>query len=116
MTQIIYLRPILLVLYILIIPTAVLAQVEVSSVQWTGAQTFKFCNKGNYETFRNIKLSVNSIALGGEISIINAQTGGTISSILVKSIRYGRQVKMCWLSDSKGQSGTYITVSGCEEM
>ena len=109
-----FLQPSLPVLFILIMPTAVSAQVEVSSVQWTSAQTFKFCNEGNCKTFRDIKLSANSIALGDDITIINTQTGETISSISVKSIKYGKQVKMCWLGDGKGQSGTYITVGGCK--
>ena len=103
-----------LILFLLIMPTAVFAQVEVSSVQWTSAQTFKFCNEVNCKTFRNIKLSASSIALNDDITIVNAQTGETISSISVKSIKYGRRVKMCWLGDSKGQSGTYITVGGCK--
>ena len=109
-----FLRPCFLTLFFLIMSTAVSAQVEVSSVRWTSAQTFKFCAEGNCETFRNIKLSANSIALGENISIVNAQTGEMISSISVKSIKYGRQVKMCWISDSEGQSGTYITVGGCK--
>ena len=109
-----FLRPNLLILFLLIMPTAVFAQVEVSSVQWTSAQTFKFCNVGNCKTFRNIKLSANSIALGDDITIVNTQTGETISSFSVKSIKYGRQVKMCWLGNSKGQSETYITVGGCK--
>ena len=109
-----FLRPCFLTLFFLIMSTAVSAQVEVSSVQWTSAQTFKFCNEENCKTFRNIKLSANSIALGDDITIINRQTGETISTISVKSIKYGRQVKMCWLGDSKVQSGTYITVGGCK--
>ncbi len=104
----------LLVLFFSTSPLVVSAQVEVSSVQWTKAQTFKFCNEGNCETFRNIKLSSDTIALGQSISVINTESGETISSFLVKSIKYGRQVKMCWLADSEGQSGTYITVGGCK--
>ena len=110
-----FLQPYLLALISLTMPSAVSAQVEVSSVQWTSAQTFKFCTEGNCKAFRNIKLSANSIALGKSISIVNAKTGEMISSISVKSIKYGRQVKMCWLGDSEGQSGTYITVGGCKK-
>ena len=104
----------LLVLFFSTLPFVVSAQVEVSSVQWTKAQTFKFCNEGNCETFRNIKLSSDIIALGQSISVINSESGETISSFLVRSIKYGRQVKMCWLADSEGQPGTYITVGGCK--
>ena len=104
----------LLVLFFSTSPFVVSAQVEVSSVRWTKAQTFKFCNEGNCETFRNIKLSSDTIALGQSISVVNTESGETISSFLVKSIKYGRQVKMCWLADSEGQSGTYITVGGCK--
>ena len=114
MSGIRFLRPSLPVLFLFIMPTVVFDQVEVSSVQWTSAQTFKFCIEGNCETFRNIKLSTNSIALGENISIVNAQTGVMISSISVGSIKYGRQVKMCWIGDNDGQSGTYITVGGCK--
>ena len=114
MSGIRFLQPSLPVLFLFIMPTVVFAQVEVSSVQWTSAQTFKFCSEGSCETFRNIKLSKNSIALGENISIVNAQTGVMISSISVRSIKYGRQVKMCWLGDNDGQSGTYITVGGCK--
>ena len=109
------LRPSLLVLFLSILPSAVSAQlVEVSSAQWAEAQTFKLCKEGNCETFRNIKLTANTIALGEDMSIVNTQTGETISNILVKSIKYGSKVKMCWLLDSDGQSGTYITVGGCK--
>ena len=114
MPEIRFLQPSLLLLFLLIMPAAVFAQVEVSSVQWTSAQTFKFCNEVNCKTFRDIELSASSIALGDDITIINTQTGETISSFSVKSIKYGRQVKMCWLGDSKGQSGTYISVGGCK--
>ena len=95
-------------------PTAVSAQAEVSDLPWTSAQTFKFCTEGSCETFRNIKLSTNSTALGENISIFNVQTGVMISNILVRRIKYGTQVKMCWLGDNDGQSGTYITVGGCK--
>ena len=109
------LRPSFLVLFLSILPSAVSAQlVEISSAQWSKAQTFKFCTEGNCETFRNIKLSSETIALGQNISVFDSQSGETISTFLVKSIKYGRQVKMCWLLDSDGQSGTYITVGGCK--
>ena len=104
----------LLVLFFSTLPFVVSAQVEVSSVQWTKAQTFKFFIEGNCETFRNIKLNSDTIALGQNITVINMQNGETISNFSVKSIKYGRQVKMCWLADSEGQSGTYITVGGCK--
>ena len=108
------LRHISLALFALTLPSAAFAQVEVSSAQWTNAQTFKFCTEGNCETFRNIKLNSDTIALGQNITVINLQNGETISNFSVKSIKYGRQVKMCWLGDSEGQSGTYITVGGCK--
>ena len=110
-----FLRASFLVLFLSMLPSVVSAQlVEVSSAQWTDAQTFKLCTEGNCETFRNIRLSTNAIALGEDISIVNTQNGETLSKILVKRIKYGRKVKMCWLLDSNGQSGTYITVSGCQ--
>ena len=114
MSNLRFLRSSFLALFLLALPSAVSAQVEVSRAQWTSAQTFKLCTAENCETFKNIKLSANTVALGKGISIINSQTGETISSFSVKSIKYGRQVKMCWLGDSERQSKTYIAVGGCK--
>ena len=97
----------------LLLPSIASAQVAVSSAEWTSVSNFKFCGSGNCETFRQIKLSVNSIEVGQAISVINLDTGIEITEFQVKSIKYGRQVKMCWIGDSEGLSETYITVVGC---
>ena len=47
------------------------------------------------------------------ISVTNLETKNEIANFLVKSIKYGRQVKMCWSGDSEGISGIYVTVGGC---
>ena len=107
-----FLRPSLIVSFLLIMPTAVSAQAEVSDLQWTSAQTFKFCTEGSCETFRNIELSKDSIALGKTISIVNAQTRVIITNISVRSINYGRQMKIYWLGDHDDKSSKYMTVGG----
>jgi len=67
------------------------------------------------ETFKKVRLSTNSLNLGKNISVINLDTETEIAKFLVKSIKYGRQVKMCWIGDSEGMSKTYITVGGCSK-
>ena len=103
-----------LVVCFLILPSTAFSQVAVSGAEWTSVINFKFCSTGNCETFRNVKLSVNSIKIGQDISVLNLETGTKITEFLVRSIKYGRQVKMCWLGDSDGLSETYITVGGCK--
>ena len=97
----------------LFLPSFACAQVAVSGAEWTSVDTFTFCKADDCETFRHVKLSVNSIEVGQDISVINLDTGTTIADFQVKSIKYGRQVKMCWLGDKEGFSKTYITVGGC---
>ena len=104
----------LVVICFLLLPSFACAQVGVSGAEWTSVSTFKFCNAGDCETFRQVKLSVNSIEVGQDISVINLDTGKTIANFQVRSIKYGRQVKMCWLGDNEGFSETYITVGGCK--
>ena len=98
----------------LLLPSIASAQVAVSGAEWTSVSNFKFCGVSNCETFRNVKLRVNSIEVGQAISVINLDTGAEINKFTVKSIKYGRQVKMCWIGDSEGLSETYITVGGCK--
>ena len=104
----------LLALCLLALPSVASAQVAVSGAQWTSVSNFKFCSMGNCETFRNVELTAGSIELGQDISVINLETGMEITIFQVKSIKYGRQVKMCWIGDSEGLSETYITVVGCK--
>ena len=101
-------------LYLLLLPSISFPQVAVSGVEWTSVSNFKLCSAGNCENFRKVRLNVNSIKLGQDISVINLETGTEITEFLVKSIKYGRQVKMCWIGDSEGLSETYITVGGCK--
>tara|TARA_A100001011_G_scaffold367600_1_gene421158 strand:+ start:359 stop:706 length:348 start_codon:yes stop_codon:yes gene_type:complete len=98
----------------LLLPSIASAQVAVSGAEWTSVSNFKFCGISKCETFRNVKLRVNSIEVGQDISVINLETGTEITKFAVKSIKYGRQVKMCWIGDSDGLSETYITVGGCK--
>ena len=70
---------------------------------------------GRCETFKKIELSTNAIKVGEDISIMNLNTETEIAKILVQSIKYGRQVKMCWIGDGKPMPTTYITVGGCSK-
>ena len=104
----------LLGFWFLLLPSIAVAQVAVSGAEWTSVSNFKFCGASKCETFRNVKLRVNSIEVGQDISVINLETGTEITKFVVKSIKYGRQVKMCWIGDNDGLSETYITVGGCK--
>ena len=109
-----YLRLNLLAALLFASPYTASAQVAVSAAEWTSVSSFKFCDGDTCETFRTVELSANTVEVGQDISVINLETGEDITKFVVKSIKYGRQVKMCWLGDSEGQSGTYITVGGCK--
>ena len=88
---------------------------QVPDANWTTVDHFKYCGSGECETFKNVQLSTNSITVGQDITVINRDTGDSIETFNVKSIRYGRQVKMCWISNSDAMvSENYITVKGCK--
>ena len=105
----------ILVFSLLILPSIAVAQMEVSSAKWNSVSSLKYCVSAKCETFKKIELSANAIEVGGDISVINLDTETEIAKFLVKSIKYGRQVKMCWIGDSEGMSKTYITVGGCSK-
>ena len=98
------------------LPTFLNAQPpKVPNAQWSKVDNFKFCTAGNCEILRKVKLNVKTIQTGQDITVINLETGAAISTFTVKSIRYGRQVKMCWIGDGEGMiSDNYITVKDCE--
>ena len=100
-------------LILITLPSIAFAQVEVSSAKWKNVTGFQYCVSGKCEIFKKIELSTNTIKIGEHISVMNSDTETEISKFLVKSIKYGRQVKMCWIGDSEGISGNYITVGGC---
>ena len=101
--------------YFLVFPFIIYAQPsQVPDANWTTVDHFKYCGSGECETFKNVQLSTNSITVGQDITVINLDTGDAIETFNVKSIRYGRQVKMCWIGNSNGMvSENYITVKGC---
>ena len=105
----------LIALTFLLSPSYAFAQVEVSSATWKNVSGFQYCVSNKCETFKKIETSVNAIKVGEDISIMNLNTETEITKILVQSIKYGRQVKMCWIGDGKPMPTTYITVSGCSK-
>ena len=104
----------LLAFFLFPLPSATFAQVAVSGAEWTGVSNFKYCEAGNCKIYRRVELTMSSIEVGQDISVINLDTGTEIAKFLVKSIKYGRQVQMCWIGDREGRSETYISVSGCK--
>ena len=114
MFKIRHLRFTLIAFGLLAFQSVAYAQVAVSGAEWTSVYNFKFCASDNCETFAKVELSATAIEVGQDISVINFDTGEEITKFLVKSIKYGRQVKMCWIGDSEGLSETYITVRGCK--
>ena len=88
---------------------------QVPDASWETVDHFKYGSLGTNETFKNVKLNSNSIAVGEDITVINLDTNNEIATFKVMSIRYGRQVKMCWIGDSGGMmSESYITVKECK--
>ena len=100
---------------LVLVPLSVNAQPsQVPDASWGSVDHFKYSTSGESETFKNVKLSSNSIAVGEDITVFNLDTGNEIATFVVKSISYGRQVKMCWIGDSEGViSESYITVKEC---
>ena len=99
----------------LILPSYALAQVEVNSAKWNNVSGFQYCVSDKCEKFKKIELSTNAIKVGEDISIINLDTETEIAKFLVKSIKYGREVKMCWIGDGEPMPSTYVTVGGCSK-
>ena len=106
---------ILTILLFILLPFSLSAQPsQVPDATWGSVDHFKHTSEGKSETFKNVRLSSNSIAVGKDITVINIDTGNEIATFNVKSITYGRQVKMCWIGDSVGMiSESYITVKDC---
>ena len=104
-----------IVLIFLLFPSYVLAQVEISSAKWNNVSGFQYCVSDKCETFKKIDLSANAIKVGEDISIMNLDTESEITKFLVKSIKFGREVKMCWIGDGEPMPSTYITVGGCSK-
>ena len=97
------------------LPPYTFAQVEVSSAKWNNVSGFQYCVSDECETFKKIELSANAIKVGENISFMNLDTETEITKFLVKSIKYGREVKMCWIGDGEPMPSTYITVDGCSK-
>ena len=104
----------LTIFVIICLPSATFANpVSIKAAQWEKADNVKYCHNGNCETFRNIAVHLDTIALGQDISVTNLDTGAEIQ---VKRIRYGRTVKLCWLGGTEGMNEvTYITIVGCKQ-
>ena len=106
---------ILTISFLILAPVRISAQPsQVPDASWGSVDHFKYSSSGNSETFKNIKLSSKSIAIGQDITVFNLDTGNEIATFNVKSITFGRQVKMCWIGNSVGMiSDSYITVKEC---
>jgi len=102
--------------FLILVPLIINAQPsQVPDASWGSVDHFKYSSSGESETFKNVKLSSNSIAVGQDITVFNLDTGDEITTFNVKSISYGRQVKMCWIGDSESIiSESYITVKECK--
>ena len=98
-----------------ILPSIAFAQVEISSAKWKNVSGFQYCVSDKCETFKKIELSSNAIEVGKAISIMNLDTETEIAKFLVKSIKYGREVNMCWVGDGEPMPSTYISVGGCSK-
>ena len=106
---------ILTISFLILVPVTINAQPsQVPDASWGSVDHFKYSSSGKSETFKNIKLSSKSIAIGQDITVFDLDTGNAIATFNVKSITFGRQVKMCWIGNSVGMiSDSYITVKEC---
>ena len=63
---------ILTIAFLILVPLSIKAQPsQVPDASWGSVDHFKHNSSGESQTFKNIKLSSNSIAVGKDITVIN---------------------------------------------
>ena len=67
------------------------------------------------QKYKSIGLDRKSVEIGQSISIVNSDNGETISELIVTGIKYGNQIRMCWINnDANNDPPSYIVVGGCK--
>ena len=66
---------VLTISFLILLPLSLSAQPsQVPDATWGSVDHFKYTSSGKSETFKNVKLSSNSIAVGKDITVINLDT------------------------------------------
>ena len=77
--------------------------------------SFEHCDSSGFKKYKSIGLGCKSVEICQSISVVNSDNGETISELTVKGIKYGIQIRMCWINnDEKNDPPSYIVVGGCK--
>ena len=92
-----------------------MSQSLISSATWSKPISFDHCDSSGCKKYKSIGLDRKSVEIGQSISIVNSDNGETISELIVTGIKYGNQIRMCWINnDENNDPPSYIVVGGCK--
>ena len=82
---------------------------------WSKPISFDHCDSSGCKKYKSIGLDRKSVEISQSISIVNSDNGETISDLIVTGIKYGNQIRMCWINnDENNDPPSYIVVGGCK--
>ena len=92
-----------------------ISQSLIASATWSKPISFEHCDSSGCKKYKSIGLDRKSVEIGQSISIVNFDNGETISELIVTGIKYGNQIRMCWINnDTNNDPPSYIVVGGCK--
>jgi len=92
-----------------------MSQSLISSATWLKPISFDRCDSSGCKKYKSIGLDRKSVEIGQSISIVNSDNGETISDLIVTGIKYGNQIRMCWINNVENNDPpSYIVVGGCK--
>ena len=92
-----------------------MSQSLISSATWSKPIPFEHCDSSCCKKYKSIGLDRKSVEIGQSISIVNSDNGETSSELIVTGIKYGNQIRMCWINnDANNDPPSYIAVGGCK--
>jgi hypothetical protein len=88
---------------------------EISNATWSKPISSEHCDSSGCKKDKSIGLDRKSVEIGQSISIVNSDNSETISELIVTGIKYGNQIRMCWINnDENNDPPSYIVVGGCK--
>ena len=100
---------------VFIVTGPAISQSLISSATWSKHISFDHCDSSGCKKYKSIRLDRKSVEIGQSISIVNSDNGETISDLIVTGIKYGNQIRMCWINnDENNDPPSYIVVGGCK--
>ncbi|MDA9089289.1 hypothetical protein N9K24_06145 [Amylibacter sp.] len=91
-----------------------MSQSLISSATWSKPISFDHCDSSGCKKYKSIELDRKSVEIGQSILIVKSDNGETISELTVTGIKYGNQIRMCWINNDENDPPSYIVVGGCK--